>query len=114
VRHRQTRFTTSFVECKVNELIPKQSKHAVLMRVLHPRAWTSNPHPVEQLYLGVGQQSVWSDRRRCADRGLSCERPKDGQFRATSGREPVMRVKLRFLGWMSMLRRRRGGRGAGR
>ena len=33
-----------------------------------------------------------------ADRGLSCERPKDAQFRATSGREPVMKEKLRFLG----------------
>ncbi len=24
------------------------------------------------------QQSVWSDRRRCADRGLGCERPYGG------------------------------------
>jgi hypothetical protein len=32
------------------------------------------------------------------DRGLSYERRKDGQFKATSGREPVMKVKLRFLG----------------
>ena len=44
------------------------------------------------------EQSLWSDRRRCADRGLSCERPKDAKFRATSGREPVMKEKLRFLG----------------
>src|SRR5271156_2043016 len=44
------------------------------------------------------EQSVWSDRRRCADRGVSCDRPKDAQFRATSGREPVMKEKLRFLG----------------
>jgi hypothetical protein len=29
---------------------------------------------------------------------VSCERPKDAEFRATSGREPVMKEKLRFLG----------------
>ena len=43
------------------------------------------------------RQSVWSDRHRCADRGLGCEFRRT-QFRATSGREPVMKEKLRFLG----------------
>jgi PAS domain S-box-containing protein len=52
----------------------KQSEARIQHMALHD-ALTGLPNMI--LLLDRLEQSLWSDRRRCADRGLSCERRKD-------------------------------------